>query len=61
MICPMKFNNSKVWEQHEGSEEKQYTCHKEQCAWWTDEYGSCAIKDIALALNSIRRNFDNNT
>ena len=29
-------------------------CLKEECAWWDDEMGDCAVLDLAQTLWSIR-------
>ena len=37
-MCPMSFNSHK---------ETYYECQKEECAWWDDITGFCAIAVLA--------------
>jgi len=35
-VCPMKFNADYQ------IVNKNYMCNKDNCAWWSDEYGRCS-------------------
>jgi len=51
MKCPLSKSIIRVGD--EASIGTMVECLKEECAWWVETQGRCAIKDVALSLDYI--------